>query len=249
MSYTRTHFSITCTRIRNDRGEREKKAVFFNREKWSLNLMVYRCIANEWIVYPCYTHVSFQMNAISLCVIILSSIKILATIPLFMLSLHNSFMLFSLQCRAVPCRAAPYALMLTLPLSPLLHNLFFLRFHALLFPALPPTQSLIHYLFYINIYDAFYCWLIWWCWFVDSDIGLTLQFNWLSTACGVAKSAEHIYCRIQFRLTIYQSPCFFSCHFSFALAFVHLFVFVFKWTKKKNTQNNSDGTKLILLIY
>lgn len=40
------------------------------------------------------SHVNFQMNAISSCVIILLSFAILANILLFMLSLHNSFMLF-----------------------------------------------------------------------------------------------------------------------------------------------------------
>lgn len=46
---------------------------------------------------PQFIHVNFQLNAIGLYVIIPSSIKILAGIPLFMLSLHNSFMLYSLS--------------------------------------------------------------------------------------------------------------------------------------------------------
>lgn len=51
---------------------------------------------NEWVRTLNLSHVNFQLNAISSCVIIRSSIKILASIPLFMLSLHNSFMLFAL---------------------------------------------------------------------------------------------------------------------------------------------------------
>lgn len=207
-------------------------------------------LANEWIVYPCHTHVSFQMNAISLCVIILSSIKILATIPLFMLSLHNSFMLFAVPYRVprlVLQRVFSLALSPPISLSPTAQSFS------------PPvshfcfrlTPSLTHYLLYmyVSVCDAFYCWLnrLMVCWFVDSDIGLTSQFNWLSTACGVAKFAEHIYCRIHFRWTIYQSPCFrfllllllFTC-----FGCCCFFGFVLWWTE---TENNSDGTMLYVV--
>lgn len=57
------------------------------QNKWSMS--IWKSVSS---IYP--FRVNFQ-NAITSCVIILSSIKFRAGIPLFMLSLHNSFMLFA----------------------------------------------------------------------------------------------------------------------------------------------------------
>lgn len=200
-------------------------------------------MANEWIVYPCYTHVSFQMNAISLCVIILSSIKILATIPLFMLSLHNSFMLLCLA--VLSCAVALAVAVYRLILSSVLASLLALYptsppGFTLLSPALRPRHSLPLTLNSLTIYfiRMYVCMCV--CamlftagWFDGGGGGslivilLDFAFNWLSTACGVAKFAEHIYCQIHFLSTIYQSPCFLLLMLS--LLFTRLLFLLLFW--------------------
>lgn len=218
-------------------------------------------MANEWIVYPCYTHVSFQMNAISLCVIILSSIKILATIPLFMLSLHNSFMLLCLA--VLSCAVALAVAVYRLILSSVLASLLALYptsppGFTLLSPALRPRHSLLLTLNSLTIYfirmyvcmcvcDAFYCWLIWWWWFVDSDIAwlriqLVIDSLWGCQICWTYLlsnpfSFNHL------SITMFS--------FAHALAFVHsfvVFVVVLIWERQKERMVRMEQS-FILLIY
>lgn len=203
---------------------------------------IYRCIAtSESFIHA--SHVSFQMNAISLYVIILSSIKILATIPLFMLSLHTSFMLFGcLSC------------LLFLVSPSRLHtsqSFYWLTIFSVLPLSFPRCISFsLSFSFFFSLspahYVLFMVLIVGW---LSAGLLIVMLLNFfqlfIDSSSGCQICLTYIHCRFQSLLTfINHHFCFVLFCFYFYL-FTRLFVLVFVSRKTKK----NDGAKLMLLLF
>lgn len=155
----------------------------------------------------------------------------------------TQFIHVALPCCAELCRCScrsslsPYSLFGSRKLARFI-SYFSTGFHTSFSGSSPSPLASTHTQFTHYLFYTYVCMYVCVCamlftagWFDGGGslivILLDFAFNWLSTACGVAKFAEHIYCQIHFLSTIYQSPCFLLLMLS--LLFTRLLFLLLFW--------------------